>query len=168
MDSDNLRKYINIINESALASLSEKWKEPAKVSPAEKGKYEGKTKSELLKQYNALKARGPHKKGSPEYGRMRELAFAIRAKTGWGKVKETGVGEDMLRVTQIEEKWGVEMKTKPKDVGKWEGWTLDRLRARKKRLMDKPERTAAETKEVKQINFAIRAKTGWGKAKDQE
>ena len=24
-----------------------------------------------------------------ELGRLRELAFAIRAKTGWGKVKET-------------------------------------------------------------------------------
>lgn len=68
--------------------LDEKWDKPTKVSPEEKGKYAGKTKAELLKSYNALKARGPHKKGSPEYGRMRELAFAIRAKTGWGKVKE--------------------------------------------------------------------------------
>jgi hypothetical protein len=40
----------------------------------------------LLKTYNHLKASGPHKKGSEEYGRMRELAFAIRAKSGWGKV----------------------------------------------------------------------------------
>lgn len=85
MSSDNIRRYINIITEGA---LGEKWKEPASVSPAEKGKYEGKTKAELLKQYNALKSRGPHKKGSPEYGKMKELAFAIRAKTGWGKAKE--------------------------------------------------------------------------------
>lgn len=68
--------------------IDEKWGTPTKVSPEEKGKYAGKTKAELLKSYNALKARGPHKKGSPEYGRMRELAFAIRAKTGWGKVKD--------------------------------------------------------------------------------
>lgn len=66
--------------------LEEKWGKPTKVSPEEKGKYQGKSKEELLKTYNALKARGPHKKGSPEYGRMRELAFAIRAKSGWGKV----------------------------------------------------------------------------------
>jgi hypothetical protein len=85
MSGDEFRRYINIITESA---LDERWDKPAKVSPAEKGKYEGQTKTELLKQYNALKSRGPHTKGSPEYGRMRELAFAIRAKSGWGKIKE--------------------------------------------------------------------------------
>lgn len=79
-----LRKYIDYINES---SLNEKWGKPTQVSPAEKGKYQGKSKAELLKSYNALKKSGPHKKGSPEYGRMRELAFAIRAKGGWGKVE---------------------------------------------------------------------------------
>ena len=55
--------------------------------PSEKGKYEGKTKGELLKSYNALKKSGPHRSGSPEFGRMRELAFAIRAKSGWGGVE---------------------------------------------------------------------------------
>ena len=68
--------------------VQEKWDTETKVSPAEKGKYQGKTKAELQKQYNALKARGPHKKGSPDFGKMRELAFAIRAKSGWGKVTE--------------------------------------------------------------------------------
>lgn len=68
--------------------LEEKWGTATRVSPEEKGKYAGKTKAELLKAYNALKKSGPHKKGSKEYGRMRELAFAIRAKSGWGKVGE--------------------------------------------------------------------------------
>ena len=68
--------------------VSEKWGTETKVSPEEKGKYAGKSKAELLKSYNALKKSGPHKKGSPEFGRMRELAFAIRAKGDWGKVKE--------------------------------------------------------------------------------
>jgi len=68
-------------------AIEEKWGEPTKVSPSEKGKYEGKTKAELLKSYNALKKSGTHHKGSPEYGRMRELAFAIRAKSGWGAVE---------------------------------------------------------------------------------
>lgn len=68
-------------------SLDEKWDKPTKVSPSERGKYQGKTKEELLRSYNALKASGPHERGSEGYGRMRELAFAIRAKTGWGKVK---------------------------------------------------------------------------------
>lgn len=174
MDQESMRKYINIINESVLRreradeqEVWEKWKEPAKIDPSERGKYEGRTKAELLKSYNALKASGPHRKGSKDYDRMKELAFAIRAKSGWGNVKEYEIGEDMLRTTQIEEKWGVQTKTKEKDKGKWEGWTLAELRARKKKLMDKPSRSAAETKEVRQINFAIRAKTGWGKAKEQ-
>jgi hypothetical protein len=68
--------------------VQEKWDTETKVSPEEKGKYQGKSKAELQKQYNALKARGPHKKGSPDFGKMRELAFAIRAKSGWGKVSE--------------------------------------------------------------------------------
>jgi hypothetical protein len=88
MTSKILRRFINILNESLIKlELEEKWDAETKVSPEEKGKYAGKTKAELLKAYNTLKARGPHKKGSPEYGRMRELAFAIRAKTGWGKVE---------------------------------------------------------------------------------
>jgi hypothetical protein len=86
-DRELLRKYINTINE-AIQQMDEKWGTETKVSPREKGKYEGKTKAELLKQYNALKDSGPHKQGSPEFGKMRELAFAIRAKGGWGKVKE--------------------------------------------------------------------------------
>lgn len=68
--------------------IDEKWGVATKVSQSEKGKYAGKTKAELLKSYNALKKSGPHKKGSEEYGRMRELAFAIRAKGEWGKVGE--------------------------------------------------------------------------------
>lgn len=82
-----LRTYLNIINET-VNTINEKWGKPTVVSPEEKGKYAGKPKAELLKSYNALKASGPHKKGSPEYGRMRELAFAIRAKGNWGKVKD--------------------------------------------------------------------------------
>jgi len=68
--------------------IEEKWDTETQVAPGEKGKYAGKNKSELLKAYNHLKDTGPHKQGSKEFGRMRELAFAIRAKGGWGKVKE--------------------------------------------------------------------------------
>lgn len=67
-------------------NVQEKWGEPTRVSPAERGKYAGKDVDQLLKSYRALKKSGPHRRGSPEYGRMRELAFAIRAKTGWGGV----------------------------------------------------------------------------------
>lgn len=72
----------------SMPTLDEKWGTTTAVNPEERGKYHGKSKAELLKSYNALKASGPHKQGSKEFGRMRELAFAIRAKGGWGKVKE--------------------------------------------------------------------------------
>ena len=34
-----------------------------------------------------LKKSGPHEKGSAKYTRTKEVNFAIRAKTGWGKAK---------------------------------------------------------------------------------
>lgn len=86
-DREQLRRYLQIINE-ATTIIAEKWGVSDTVNPRERGKYAGKTKAELLKSYNALKKSGPHPRGSAEYGRMRELAFAIRAKSGWGKVGE--------------------------------------------------------------------------------
>ena len=79
-----LREYIDLVQE--MNDLNEKWGEETQVSASERGKYKGKSLEELRKSYNALKKSGPHKRGSPEHGRMRELAFAIRAKTGWGGV----------------------------------------------------------------------------------
>ncbi len=55
--------------------VSEKWGEKDVVNPSEKGKHKGKTKADLCKQ----KAAG---RGDPK-----ELNFAIRAKSGWGKVE---------------------------------------------------------------------------------
>lgn len=83
MESDFKQQFLEFLIER---SLEEKWGVPTKVSPSEKGKYAGKTKAELLKAYRDLKRTGPHKKGSAEYGKMRELAFAVRAKSGWGEV----------------------------------------------------------------------------------
>lgn len=90
MDHQQLRQYLKLV-ESHLKEiadqLDEKWDKPTRVSPEERGKYRGKSKAELLAAYNKLKASGPHPRGSAEFGRMRELAFAIRAKSGWGKVE---------------------------------------------------------------------------------
>lgn len=86
-DRELLTRYLQIINE-ATTVIAEKWGVSGAVNPRERGKYAGKTKAELLKSYNALKRTGPHSRNSPEYGRMRELAFAIRAKSDWGKVGE--------------------------------------------------------------------------------
>lgn len=69
-------------------NIEEAWDKETKVSPQEKGEYEGRSIESLKKEYAKLKASGPHSKSSPEYGDMRELAFAIRAKTGWGSVQE--------------------------------------------------------------------------------
>jgi len=66
--------------------VNEKWGVKVAVSPKEKGKYKGKSVKELRAQLTKLKAKGPHKKDSPGYEKMKELNFAIRAKTGWGKV----------------------------------------------------------------------------------
>lgn len=85
MSRELLRKYIDL-----LEITNEAWDTETRVtrvSPSEQGKYEGKTKEELLRSYRDLKRSGPHRQGSPEYGKMRELAFAIRAKSGWGSVE---------------------------------------------------------------------------------
>jgi hypothetical protein len=87
------------ISESISEPMLEKWGSKIEISPKEKGKYEGKPKTELLKMYNDLKKSGPHKKGSSAYEKMHELSFAIRAKGGWGKVQEsTNIGDNMKEI----------------------------------------------------------------------
>ena len=66
--------------------LLEKWPGKVTINPAEKGKYAGVDVATLRKRLAALKKSGPHPRGSKEFGEERELMFAIRAKTGWGKV----------------------------------------------------------------------------------
>lgn len=56
--------------------LLEKWNKETVVNPAEKGEHTNKTVKQLKKE---LKQPGADK---------RELNFAIRAKTGWGKVNK--------------------------------------------------------------------------------
>ena len=60
--------------------LSEKSDKSVTTNSAAKGKYDGKSKQELLKAFNHLKKTGPHEKGSKPHGNMKELATAIRAK----------------------------------------------------------------------------------------
>jgi hypothetical protein len=88
------------------------------------------------------------------------------------RATELGLDEGRKKKEKpLNEKWGTEMHTAEKDVDKWKGWTIERLKARKEKLMKKEERTAAEQKEVKQLNFAIRAKQKdgkWGKIKEAQ
>ena len=89
------------------------------INPEKKGMFNGKNKSELTKQYNNLKASGPHKKGSPSFTKMKELEFAIRAKSGWGKVDE------VRDVEQVDEKLETETIKHPKgERPKGIGWVL--------------------------------------------
>ena len=75
---------------------------------------------------------------------------------------------DECGATMVMEKWGTEMHTAEKDKGKWDGYTIEELKAKKAKLMKKETRTEAEQKTVKQIDFAIRAKqkNQWGKVKE--
>jgi hypothetical protein len=84
------------------------------------------------------------------------------------KAKAKDKKADDTKKEEVDEAWDAEMKTAKKDVGKWKGWTIKKLEARKSELMSKKKRNAAEQKEVDQINFAIRAKQKdkWGKIKE--
>lgn len=59
--------------------MTEKWEHEAHINPAEKGKHSHKSLEELHSQLAAAKKAG-------NTSLERELNFAIRAKTGWGKV----------------------------------------------------------------------------------
>lgn len=72
--------------EEAAQSPVEAWGVTMKTDPKERGKHADKTVAQLRSQLKGLKAKGPHSRESKEYGLMKELQFAIRAKTGWGKV----------------------------------------------------------------------------------
>jgi len=86
--ADNIDDVRAEVGQSIYGDIDEKWDTSTVVSPSEKGEHTKKSVAELKKQLSALKSSGPHKKGSPEYGNMKELQFAIRAKTGWGSVEE--------------------------------------------------------------------------------
>jgi ribosomal protein L37AE/L43A len=89
----------------------------------------------------------------------RECGEGVYEETPGGHMQCSDCGHEI-----IGEKWDADMHTAKKDVGKWDDWTIAELRDRKKKLMDKPKRTAAEQKEVRQLVFAIRAKQKdqWG------
>ena len=70
---------------------------------------------------------------------------------------------DIAQMDQLEEKWKGDAEVE--QTGEWSDMTVAQLRKRKKGLMDKEERTKAEQDEVREINFAIRAKTGWKRGK---
>lgn len=63
--------------------LEEKWKDEVDINPSKKGMFAGKSKAELESELAALKKSGPHKEGSSEFTKEKELNFALRAKSDW-------------------------------------------------------------------------------------
>jgi len=109
MEAQLFAEYREFVAEGKVA---EKWDVDMKTPPAKKGMFKGKTKEQLEKQLAALKKKGPHKKDSPEYTKMKELQFAIRAKKKtdkWGKVSEgleyDEEHDDGMSVDLDESKW---------------------------------------------------------------
>lgn len=67
---------------------------------------------------------------------------------------------------EINEKWDSKVEVPKKEKGKYKEWTLTELKEERAKLKDKKSKTATESSKLREINFAIRAKTGWGKIKD--
>ena len=61
--------------------------------------------------------------------------------------------------------WGKKMHTPESAKGMFDGRSKESLRAEQSRLRSKEKRTAAESKRLKRVNFAHRAKNRFGKAK---
>lgn len=61
--------------------------------------------------------------------------------------------------------WKTKMHTPESAKGMFDGRTKASLRAEQSRLRAKESRTAAEQKRLKRVNFALRAKNNFGKAK---
>ncbi len=65
--------------------INEEWSTEYEVPASKKGMFDGYSLAELKGELSKLTKTGPHKKGSPEYTKEKELEFAIRAKSGWTK-----------------------------------------------------------------------------------
>lgn len=61
--------------------------------------------------------------------------------------------------------WGKKLNTPEPAKGMFKGRTKASLRSEQSRLRSKETRSAAESKRLKRVNFALRAKNKFGKAK---
>lgn len=60
--------------------------------------------------------------------------------------------------------WGKKMNTPPSAKGMFKGYTKASLRSEQSKLRKDDGRTAAESKRLRRVNFALRAKNKFGKA----
>lgn len=87
--------------------LDEKWEQKVELDPTKKEMFKNKSASELQTELQRLKDTGPHKQGTPEYEKTRQILFALRAKEGWDKKVKKNVTETQTPTS------------KPSDYGLW-------------------------------------------------
>lgn len=73
-----------MILKELLQSMNESWNTGYQTPRSERGKYKGKTIAELKAMRSALMA--IKDKTDDQTEKLREINFALRAKSGWGKV----------------------------------------------------------------------------------
>lgn len=117
--------------------LREAWSEEAHINPEKRGMFNGRSLASLEAELAHLKSTGPHHEGSPEFTKERELQFAIRAKHNWSGGEEN-------------EEWGVH------HTGQNTNKSVAELRHELANA-----HKSGNTKEMRQKEFAIRAKTHW-------
>ena len=61
--------------------------------------------------------------------------------------------------------WKHDMRTPKSAKGMWDGYTKAELRSVQSRLRSKKTRTEAESLRLKRVNFALRAKNNFNKAR---
>lgn len=88
---------------------------------------------------------------------------SITVKFENGETKTFAVKSDKEFVS---EKWDTKMHTKASDKGMFDGKTIAELNSMRSKLKAKKDHTAEETKKLKQIDFALRAKHNFGKVKE--
>jgi len=75
------------------SKIVEKWSTSYETPKSKRGMFDGKSKEELDTELSTLKKTGPHKEGSAEFTKEKELMFALRAKNHFGGVKENANSE---------------------------------------------------------------------------
>ncbi len=65
-----------------------------------------------------------------------------------------------MKLSDIMEKWSGDNEIE--QTGEWKNYSVSELESKASALRDKKERTEAQSKDLKQINFAIRAKKASG------
>lgn len=111
-----------------------------------------------------------------EINKEKELQEKLETLTGKKVVFEESVAnqikakheklEKLTGKSVVYEKWATSAKVADDKKGMWKGWSLEDLKAERTKLKNKAKHTAADTSRLKELNFAIRAKKGWGKVKE--